>query len=258
MSRHGFDPKVIFITGASSGIGEALALYYARAGRVLILTGRDDIRLKHVADACLMKGAQVHARVIDVRARAEMAEWIISIDAENPVDLVVANAGISAGTSGAYAGEDYAQVRYVFDVNLMGVLNTIEPLQARMVARGWGQIALMASLAGYRGWPGAPAYCASKAAVKVYGEALRGVLKPHGVGVTVICPGFVRTRMTAHNNFSMPFIMDAQTAAKHIACNLKKNKGRIAFPFIHSFFAWLFMALADRLAGDILMRAPRK
>lgn len=250
--------NVILITGASSGIGEALALRYAKAGRVLILTGRSAERLQDVAALCSAKGAKVVSSCLDVTDREAMESFIVTQDDLHPIDLVFANAGISAGTGGVLIGEDAAQVRKVFSVNVDGVLNTIEPLRLRMVERGRGQIAIMSSLAGFRGWPGAPAYCGSKAAVRVYGEALRGALFKTGVGVTVICPGFIKSRMTAVNEFPMPFLMDADEAAKIIEKGLKKNKATLAFPLIPFMIARLLMMLPDGIAQRILSRTPSK
>lgn len=223
-------PKNIIITGASSGIGEALALFYAAQGVVLGLSGRNAERLKSVARACEEKGAKVFYEIIDVSDAQAMEKWILDFDSRHPVDLAVANAGISAGTGGVLSGEPVSQVRKVFDVNLYGVLNTISPLIEKMQQRKRGQIAIMSSLAGYVGWAGAPAYCASKAAVRVYGQALRASLREAGVRVNVICPGFVDTRMTKFNDFPMPFIVNVHKAAKIIAKGLMKNKPLIAFP----------------------------
>lgn len=260
MAVYNFKPKTILITGASSGIGEALACHYAdqQKGCTLILTGRNAERLERVEQICRDKGAKVEACVLDVCDQVAMYDFVHKTDQRTPIDLVIANAGISAGTQSFEASESYEQVRGIFDVNVTGVFNTLQPIQERMVARGSGQIAIVSSLAGYRGWPGAPAYCASKAAVKVYGEALRGVLKSHGVHVSVVCPGFVRSRMTATNKFAMPFIMDADVAAKVIARGLRKNKGLIAFPLIHRFCAWFVMCMPSWLAARILARSPKK
>lgn len=250
--------KHIIITGASSGIGQALAERFARKGIVLGLLGRDPQRLAEVEMRCVEKGAKVISSALDVVDREAMREWICGFDGEYPVDLVIANAGISAGTEGVLAGEPPEQVRRVFDVNLMGVLNTIEPLQERMVARKSGNLAIVSSLAGYRGWPGAPAYCASKAAVRVYGESLRGALMQHNVGVNVICPGFVVSRMTKVNEFPMPFIIESGRAAEIIISGLIMNKGRIAFPFIPSFMAWIFMVVPDFISHILLRKMPKK
>jgi NAD(P)-dependent dehydrogenase (short-subunit alcohol dehydrogenase family) len=130
-----------------------------------------------------------------------MEMWLREFQTRYPIDLVIANAGISAGTGGVLSGEPIDQARLVFDTNLMGVLNTIEPVIEPMQGRGHGQIAIISSLAGFVGWPGAPAYCGSKAAARIYGEALRRSLGKSGVGVSVICPGFVESRITAVNDF---------------------------------------------------------
>ena len=167
-------PAAILITGASSGLGEALARAYAAPGITLFLSGRDRLRLHGVADACRAAGAEVHALVINVTQAVPMATWIKQCDALRPLDLVVANAGISAGTGGGGEGEE--QTRAIFATNLDGVMNTVFPALAVMRPRRHGQIAIMASLAGYRGLPGAPAYCASTAAVMTWGEGLRGHL----------------------------------------------------------------------------------
>ena len=168
------DPKHILITGASSGLGAELARTYAGPGMTLALTGRDTARLEAVAEQCRAQGATVETAVLDVTDAAALEGWMLARDDALPIDLAIANAGISAGTGGDT--EPVEQVRRIFAVNVDGVMNTVLPLIPRMQARRRGQIALMASLAGFRGFPGAPAYCGSKAAVKIYGEGLRGVL----------------------------------------------------------------------------------
>ncbi len=250
--------KHVVITGASSGIGEALALGYAGPGVSLGLTGRDKTRLEAVANLCRAKGANVDAVVLCVTDRAGMEGWLLGLDNVQPIDLVIANAGISAGMGQSRDTEKPEQVRLLFDVNVTGVFNTIDPVLARMTARGYGHVALMSSLAGFRGWPGAPAYSATKAAVRSYGEALRGTLARSGVHVHVICPGFVKSRMTDVNQFPMPFIMDGERAAGIIRSGIARNKGRIAFPFSAYFPVWLLSVLPDALAAKILQRVPAK
>lgn len=250
------DPRHVLITGASSGIGEALALEYAAPGVVLSLTGRDGARLEAVAAAARAKGALVETAPIDVTDRERLADWLTARDSAAPVDLAIANAGISAGTG--TGTESDGQARRIFAVNLDGVLNTVQPLVPRMLARGRGQIALMSSLAGFRGVPGAPAYCASKAAVRVLGEAMRADLAPRGVEVSVVCPGFVRSRMTAVNRFPMPFLMDADEAARIVRHGLARNRGRIAFPWPMYLAVRLVAALPGALIDPLLARAPRK
>jgi NADP-dependent 3-hydroxy acid dehydrogenase YdfG len=252
------NPKNILITGASSGIGEALAVYYTAPGVTLCLNGRNAERLEAVAALCRDKGAEVQCNVMNVTDQSAMAAWVEEMDNTHPLDLVIANAGISGGTGGVMNGEDPVQVRKIFDVNVNGVFNTIEPILPRMMARKKGQVAIMSSLAAFRGWPGAPAYSASKGAVRFYGEALRGAMAHTGVKINVICPGFVTSRMTDANDFPMPFKMPAAKAAHIIACGLARDKGRIAFPWPTHIVSWLMSVIPDAAAQKILVRLPRK
>lgn len=249
-------PQSILITGASSGIGAALALHYAAAGVTLFLGGRDKTRLDAVADACIEKGARTVCALIDVTDAGAVADWIAASDADTMLDLVIANAGISGGTGGG--GEDAAQVRKIFAINIDGVINTVAAIQDRMIARKRGQIAIMSSLASFCGWPGAPAYSASKAAVRVYGEALHGALRRYGVAVSVICPGFIATPMTAVNDYRMPFMMDAPQAARIIANGLASGRVRIAFPLRTYAFAGFFGLLPPAWCGALLRLFPAK
>lgn len=256
------DPKSILITGASSGIGEALAVDYAAPGVFLALTGRDAARTEAVAAACRAKGADVLAETVGAEDAAAMPDFIARAHARRPLDLVIANAGISAGSGGK--GESAAQARRIFDVNVQGVVNTVSPAielllqKPRASAAPRGQIAIVASLAGYRGFPGAPAYCASKAAVKVWGEGLRGELHAHGIEVTVVCPGYVRTRMTEGNTFPMPLIMDADRAVRIIRRGLERNKARIAFPRRLAFMVNLIAALPPAWVDPLFRKLPKK
>ncbi len=248
--------KSILISGASSGIGAALALEYAEPGVFLALSGRNSARLEDVCDHCRSAGADVVPGVIDVTDRPAVEDWVFSADARRPLDLVIANAGISGKTAGE--GETPAQARAIFRTNVDGVLNTVHPAAERMRRRRQGQIAIVSSLASFRGYPGVPAYSASKAAVRAYGEALRGVLAADGVGVSVICPGYVRSRMTDVNKYSMPMLMDADRAARIIRWGLARNRARIAFPWPVYAVAWMFGALPPRLIDPLMVRLPRK
>jgi len=136
--------------------------------------------------------------------------------------------------------------------NLIGVLNTVHPILDAMTSRKRGQIAILSSLAAFRGFPGAPAYCASKAAVRIYGEALRSDLAAHGVEVNVVCPGFIATPMTAVNPFRMPFLMSADRAAQLIKKGLERNMARIAFP-LPMYFGIRFLASLPQILLDMLM-----
>lgn len=248
--------KSILITGASSGIGAALAEAYAALGVTLLLTARDEGRLAEVKARCEAKGAQVITASIDVREKEKLAEFIARMDDASPIDLVIANAGISTGT---FSGtESLAAAEAVFEVNVMGVINTIHPLIGRMVARGRGQIAIMASLAGICPLPGAPAYSASKAAVLAYGDALRGKLKPSGVHVSVICPGWIRTPLTDKNDFPMPGIMSVHHAARIIISQLSKKKSRIAFPKSLYFLLRTIAALPVLWRDAVFAALPEK
>lgn len=242
-------PHHILITGASSGLGAALAVGYAHDDVVLALTGRHSERLEEVAKSCRARGAHVVTTVLDVRDATALRHFIETFDEAHPLDLIIANAGVSATTSGG--ADDVEQAQIVFDVNLQGVLNTVHPAIARMVQRGRGQIAIVSSLASFRPLPSAPAYSASKAAARVYGEALAGVLKHRGVCVCVVCPGWITTAMTDRNDFPMPFIMPAERAATRIIAALSCGKRRIVFPkrlyFLLRFLDFLPSSLANAL-----------
>jgi short-subunit dehydrogenase len=249
-------PRHIVITGASSGLGAALARTYARKGVRLGLIARRENLLKDLAHSLALTGASVWVAAGDVRDRESITRILTEADDRAPIDLLIANAGISGGTFGA--GESAEQARAIFDVNLIGAMNTVLPLIPRMVGRGKGQIALMASLAGFRGFPSAPAYCGSKAGLRVWGEGLRAELKSKGVQVNVICPGYVDTPMTRANRFPMPFLMTDKRAAKIMVRGLKQDRARIAYPLPMAFMVWLLATLPPSWTDGILGKLPRK
>ena len=164
----------------------------------------------------------------------------------------------NAGVAGSQLPATPERMRIIFRVNLDGVLNTIEPAEAAMLARRRGQLAVMSSLASFAGASTAPAYCASKAAVRVLGEGLRGRLLPSGIIVSVICPGFVVTPMTAGNRFPMPLLMSPDRAAAIIERGLARGKARIAFPLPTYLGARLLAALPRGLVDRLAARVPAK
>lgn len=249
-------PRNILITGASSGLGAALAHEYSKPGNILHLQGRNASRLEEVASSCRALGATVYINVIEVTDSASMKNWIEQADAQTPLDLVIANAGISAGTGGKTEAD--AQVRDIFATNIDGVINTVQPIVPAMLARRYGQIVIMSSLAGIRALPSSPAYSASKACVRYYGESLRGNLLKFGVSVSVICPGYIKTPMTDVNDFPMPFLMTSQKAARIITRGLERERGRIAFPLALYLPLWWLSCLSPVITDCIFSRLPAK
>ncbi len=235
--------QTIVITGASSGIGKALALRYAKTGAGLGLLGRDNERLDRVAADCRAAGAKVDTALIDVRARGEMAAWLETFDNASPVDLLIANAGVMEGTPPGGDIELPQPSHELMQINVLGVLNTVQPLLPRMMARRRGQIAMISSLAGLIPLRDAPSYCASKSAVLAYGLSLRDLLRAHGIGVSVVCPGYVTTPMAQQEIGDKPFEMPPERAIDMILRGLQRDKAVVAFPF------WL--ALATRIGGQL-------
>jgi short-subunit dehydrogenase len=246
--------KSILITGASSGIGKALALRFAAGGVTLALAGRDQTRLEAVAGECRQRGATVITWQIDARDRAGMAAWIGELDQAIRIDLVVANAGVMTGTPPQAVIEASDAAYKLIETNVLGVLNTVQPLLGPMMERGRGQIAIVSSLAAFVALPDSPSYCASKSAVLSYGLALRGLLADKGIRVSVICPGYVATPMSARENVRKPQEMAPEKAAEIIVRGLEKNRAVIAFPRTLALLTQLNALLPDRLRRLLLPR----
>jgi short-subunit dehydrogenase len=253
-------PSHIFVTGASSGIGAALARRYAGPRVRLALTGRNRDRLEAVAEACRTRGADTVVRACDVRNAEAMRAFIEEVDAQFPIAMVIANAGfggkmVMAGPS----GEPADVARAIFDINVIGVVNTVAPLLPRLVARKKGHVVIMSSLAAFLPLPDAPAYSASKAAVRGYGEALRRLLAPNNVHVSVVCPGFVDTPMSESLDGPRPFLWSAERAADAIAAGLTRGKIEICFPWQLSILtkvsAHLPPSLLQRLRNSVRKRS---
>ncbi len=251
--------RSVLITGASSGIGRALAEALAAPGVALHLSGRDAARLGEVEASCAARGADVRPRVLDVRDQAAMRDWIASA---GPLDLVIANAGISAGTGGGV--EPPAQARAVFDTNVGGVLNTVLPALDAMAAQPpgpeglRGRVAVIASVAAFTGVAGAPSYCASKAAVQSWAEAMDAAERGRGIRLHAVCPGYVRTAMTLGNRFPMPMVISAEDAARRTLAGIARGRTRIAYPFLVYAAARVVGALPPGLRAAILTRLPAK
>jgi short-subunit dehydrogenase len=246
------DPRAILITGASGGIGGALARAYAGPGVLLALTGRSAERLEACAQACRAAGAMIESAALDIADAAALGAWIESIDRAHPLDLVIANAGITGGLAGTFEGETPDDVRRIMGVNFGGVCNTLHPVIPAMRRRGRGQLALMSSLAALRGLPYSPAYCASKAALKAYGEALRAWLRPEGIEVAVVLPGFVDTKLGRHVAGPKPLQMTAERAARIIRRRLSRNDSHIAFPLLLHWGLRIASTLPSALIDSIL------
>ncbi len=249
-------PKSIFITGASSGLGRALALSYAAEGVTLFLCGRNTERLENTAQLSREKGAQVHTYIFDVNDAQETEAALKTANALCPLELVIANAGVSGGILGTK--ESALSTRTILETNIFGVVNTVQPAIELFKKNGRGQLALVSSTAGYRGLASCPAYSASKVCVKAWGEALRVFLRPHQIAVSVICPGFIATPLTDANTFRMPLIMSADKAAEIIKKRLRKNAAIIAFPWPMAFAAWFGSILPSSLFSLFSGWLPKK
>jgi short-subunit dehydrogenase len=218
----------VFLTGASSGIGEALAKHYAGHGATLGLAAR---RIDRLGELKASLPATTEIYECDVRDLAQVKAAAADFTARHGTpDIVIANAGVSFGTLTEYE-EDVEAFGEILEINVMGIVNAFHPFIAAMRERGSGTLAGIASVAGFRGLPGGAGYSASKAAAITYLEALRVELRGTGVAVTTVCPGFIRTPMTAKNPYPMPFIIDVDDAARRIARVIDARRGFAVVPW---------------------------
>jgi short-subunit dehydrogenase len=240
--------KSALITGTSSGIGAALAIAVASPGAILHLSARDVSRLDATAAACRARGAIVHPRAMDVRDAEAMTAWI---QAAAPLELVIANAGIAPGGNADAA-------RDVFATNLNGALNAVLPAMDAMRAQPpgpdgvRGRIAVIASIAAFVMLPESPAYSASKTAVDAWTVASARSARAAGIQLTSVCPGFIRTAMTARNTAPMPGLMDPERAAAIILRGIAAGRVRLAFPWWLAAVARIVGLLPPRLLGKLL------
>lgn len=247
-------PTSILITGASSGIGRGLALTYAAPGVHLALLGRDADRLTKVADDARAKGATVTTGLVDVRDRVAMAAWISAADKARPFDLAIANAGITTGLGPEDLAEDPEAVRAIIATNLLGPLNTVEPLIGPMAARGIGHLAFVGSIAGLRGLPYSPAYCITKSGLQAYTESIRPRLEARGILVTLIVAGFVKTPLNDSISAMKPGEVSELQAGKIIKAGLDRGRATIGFPRFLYLAALLGRFIPARVYDRIMVR----
>jgi short-subunit dehydrogenase len=241
----------VVITGASSGIGEALARYYARDGVVLGLISR------RKSDPKILPG-EVVSYAVDVADEAALTTAAQDfIRRFGPPDLVIANAGIGTGTEGAEI-RHVAKLRKILETNVVGLAGTLAAFAPTMRAAGGGTLAGIASVAGFRGLAGNGAYCASKSAAITWMESLRAELHGSGVSVVCVCPGYIDTPMTRVNRFRMPFLLSADEAARRIARAIAAKRRLAVIPWQMALVSPLLRAMPGWLFDRLASRAPRK
>ena len=252
-----FSP-LVYITGASSGIGQALALRYHHAGYRLALVARREVELRQWADAQGIAPDQVVFYPADVRNVAAItAAGRACIAAQGLPDVVIANAGISVGMDSADSA-DLEVMRTTLETNVLGMAATFQPFVEAMQQRGSGTLVGIASVAGIRGLPGHGAYCASKAAVIAYCESLRGECRPSGVKVVTIAPGYIDTPLTRRNRYRMPFLMSADAFADRAFCHIAAGVRLRFVPWQMGVVATLLRALPGAVLDRLLAGRPRK
>lgn len=250
--------KLVFITGASSGIGQALALRYYAAGYRLALAVRRTEEVQSWAEANSISADRYQIYSADVsHSDSIVAAGQACIAAQGVPDVVIANAGISIGMD-TTAREDMELMAQTFATNNIGLAATFHPFVAAMVARGTGALVGIGSVAGIRGLPGHAAYCASKAAVIGYCESLRGELRSSGVKVVTICPGYIDTPLTRQNRYSMPFLMKAEVFADKAFAAIQAGQSYRVIPWQMGVVAKVLRLLPNAVFDKALAGRARK
>lgn len=248
-------PLRVFISGASSGLGLALAQNYLEQGAVVAVIARRGELLQPLSQQFPQ---QVYCYPLDIcDSTAVQAAAQDFIARAGVPDIVIANAGVSVGTLTEYA-EDVDAFQQVMNINVLGAVKTFQPFVADMRKTGHGTLVGIASVAGLRGLPGAGAYSSSKAALISYLESLRVELHGSGVNVVTICPGYIKTPMTAINPYPMPFILDADVAARRIARVIESGKSFAVVPWQMGVVGCVLRLLPNWLYDRLFARAPRK
>ena len=249
------DPRTIVISGASGGLGQALAHHYLNRGAIVAALARRGDLLQALSEQF---PDQVHVYALDVRDAAAMQAAAQDFIAHHGApDIVIANAGVSIGTLTRHA-EDNDVFQHVMDINVMGAVKTFQPFVEAMRQAGHGRLVGIASVAGFRGLPGAGAYSASKAALISYLESLRIEMRSSGVKVVTVCPGYIRTPMTAINPYPMPFMLEADEAARRIARVIEQGKSFAVVPWQMALVGRVLKLLPDWLYDALFARAPHK
>ena len=249
---------LVFITGASSGIGQALAHRYHQAGFRLALVARRTSEVKTWASAQGISpdGYEIYSADVSV-TDSIVAAGRDCIARQGVPDVVIANAGISVGMDTAVLSDIDVMAR-TFATNNIGMAATFQPFVDAMVQRGSGTLVGIGSVAGIRGLPGHGAYCASKAAVISYCESLRGELRPHGVRVVTVSPGYIDTPLTQQNRYSMPFLMQPADFADRAFRTIQAGVSYRVIPWQMGVVAKLLRMLPNPLFDKVLAGRPRK
>ncbi len=246
--------RCVLITGATGAIGGALANAYADPSTHLVLHGRQQEKLEALATTCRQQGAQVTLSTINLTDDHALQSWLAEVCTQQVPDIVIANAGKNTHPQGPDTLEPWADVQALLDINLKTPIAMVQHLVPAMQTRGSGQLVLISSLAAWHGLPTTPSYSASKAGIKAYGEGLRGLLAPKGIGVTVVMPGYVTSPMCEAMPGPKPWEWPPERAAKVIKRGIAANRARISFPFPLNFGTWWLAVLPAGISQWLIKR----